>query len=101
MDRIALAIQETLKVYCISPDPNSSKQYLWKQFPEAQQELMRPLLSSRYTMAQSTLHNNNITPIYGSSMGSTFQLWIYKFVYFCVVKRVFIYIVNNFFTSFI
>lgn len=77
MDRFSLAIQEILKVHGISPDVNSPKHNLWVNFPEAQRELMLPLLSSRYTMAQP-LGNVAVSPIYGSKYGGTFQTWIYK-----------------------
>lgn len=75
MDRISLAIQETIKLYDISPD--SVRNNLWKSFPEAHQELMIPLLSSRYTMIQNT-ECVKISPIYGSHFGSSFLLWIHK-----------------------
>lgn len=78
MDRYALAIQETLKLYEISPDNNSNKFYLWLQFPETQKELMLPLLSSRYMIAQPVLANDLPTPIYGSNSGASFQSWLFK-----------------------
>ncbi|XP_056649111.1 serine/threonine-protein kinase ATR-like isoform X3 [Diorhabda sublineata] len=78
MDRYALAIQETLKGYEISPDPHSNKHYLWVQFPDTQREVMLPLLSSRYMIAQPVLATNLTTPIYGSTSGSTFQAWLYN-----------------------
>ncbi|XP_072378347.1 serine/threonine-protein kinase ATR [Diabrotica undecimpunctata] len=78
MDRHALAIQETLKGYEISPDENSNKQYLWSQFPDSQKEVMLPLLSSRYMIAQEVLASNLPTPIYGSNSGASFQSWLHN-----------------------
>lgn len=78
MDRTALAIQEILKTYHISPDERSSKHSIWKQFSEAQQELMKPLLSSRYISALNSLSFDYTLPIFGSSMGTSFQSWLYK-----------------------
>lgn len=77
VDRYALAIQELLKVHKISPDANSAKNYLWHQFPELQRQLMLPLLSSRYTIAQP-VETVFPAPIYGSNMGTSFQSWIFK-----------------------
>lgn len=77
MDRFALAIQETLKIYGISPDTNSPKHSIWKQFPQAHKELMVPFLSSRYTMGQ-ILEPITVSPIFGSNSGSDFQTWSYK-----------------------
>ncbi|KAF5293803.1 hypothetical protein FQA39_LY03288 [Lamprigera yunnana] len=75
MDRIALAIQEMLKTHGISPDVNSSRYYLWNDFSESQQEVMLPLLSSRYTMVQP-VEKIQTVPIYGSQFGSTFLSWV-------------------------
>ncbi|KAG5868652.1 hypothetical protein JTB14_031712 [Gonioctena quinquepunctata] len=78
MDRYALAIQEILKEYEISPDPNSAKISLWNDFPDAQKEVMLPLLSSRYMIAYPVLASNLPTPIYGTNSGASFQLWLYN-----------------------
>ncbi|XP_017770441.1 PREDICTED: serine/threonine-protein kinase atr-like [Nicrophorus vespilloides] len=77
MDRFALAIQEILKFYSISPDRNSQNNELWKQFSDSQQELMIPLLSSKYTMVQA-IGDIKVSPIYGSNFGSNFQTWLYS-----------------------
>ncbi|XP_044758902.1 serine/threonine-protein kinase atr [Coccinella septempunctata] len=78
MDRTALAIQEILKTYHISPDEKSSKHSIWKQFTESQQELMKPLLSSRYISALNSLSFDFTIPIFGSNLGSTFETWLYN-----------------------
>ncbi|XP_018574027.1 serine/threonine-protein kinase ATR-like, partial [Anoplophora glabripennis] len=78
MDRYALAIQEILKDYDISSDQSSSKYYLWEQFPESHKEVMLPLLSSRYMIAQPIVNNNFPVPIYGSNVGASFQSWLYN-----------------------
>lgn len=77
MDRYSLAIQEMLKLYGISPDNNTA---VWNEFPESQREVMLPLLSSRYMIAQPVLASNLPTPIYGSNFGASFQSWLYKYV---------------------
>ncbi|KAK5640945.1 hypothetical protein RI129_009492 [Pyrocoelia pectoralis] len=77
MDRFALAIQETLKFYKVSPDVNSSRYKLWMDFPDSQKELMLPMLSSRYTLLQP-VEKIPVSPIYGSKYGSTYDLWIYN-----------------------
>lgn len=85
MDRFGVAIQEILKHYSISSDENSSRNDLWKQFPESQQELMLPLLTSRYIVSnleEMTFPN----PIFGSSQGAEFQTWLYKWVFLIFVK---------------
>lgn len=77
LDRYSLAIQEILKLYGVSPDERSARNHIWKQFADTQQELMLPLLSSRYTVAQPT-DSNFSSPIYGSANGTSFHSWVYK-----------------------
>lgn len=77
LDRYSLAIQEILKVYSVSPNENLSGYYIWRKFNEAQQELMRPMLYSKYLNVQSTNFNLS-TPIYGSNIGTSFHSWIYE-----------------------
>lgn len=75
MDRYSLAIQEILKAYGISPASNCR---LWNEFPETQKEVMLPLLSSRYMIAQQVIASNLPIPIYGSNSGASFHSWLYK-----------------------
>lgn len=75
IDRYSLAIQEILKLHGISP----GNSILWEEFPETQREVMLPLLSSRYMIAQPNLASNLPTPIYGSNSGASFQSWLYKY----------------------
>lgn len=77
MDRFALAIQETLKTYGVGPEASTPKHKIWKQFPQTHKELMVPFLSSRYTMGQ-VLEPVQVSPIYGSKMGGSFQAWTHK-----------------------
>ncbi|KYB25791.1 Serine/threonine-protein kinase ATR-like Protein [Tribolium castaneum] len=77
MDRFAVAIQEILKNHDISSDESSARNDLWKQFPESQQELMLPLLTSRYIVSEMQ-EMDFPSPIYGSPEGSTFQTWLYN-----------------------
>lgn len=78
MDRFALAIQEILKTYKISPEKTSSGHRLWNTLSEAQKQLMLPLLSSKYTITQP-LEHVNISPIYGSRFGLTYESWLHKY----------------------
>ncbi|XP_044272747.1 serine/threonine-protein kinase ATR-like [Tribolium madens] len=77
LDRFAVAIQEILKNYEISSDASSARNDLWKQFPESQQELMLPLLTSRYIVSQMQ-EIDFPSPIYGSVEGSSSQTWLYN-----------------------
>nr|CAI5838056.1 unnamed protein product [Callosobruchus analis] len=78
MDRYALAIQEILKEYEISPEGHSSRKYLWDEFSDTHKEVMLPLLSSRYVVSQPVLANNFPTPVYGSHLGTSFHSWLYN-----------------------
>ncbi|KAL3272429.1 hypothetical protein HHI36_013911 [Cryptolaemus montrouzieri] len=86
MDRTALAIQEILRTYKISPDKNSVKHSIWEQLTECQQELMTPLLSSRYISARNSLIFESAVPIYGSTSGSSFQQWLYNWTCSLILK---------------
>ncbi|KAK9719934.1 Phosphatidylinositol 3- and 4-kinase [Popillia japonica] len=79
MDRFALAIQETLKTYGVGPEASTPKHKIWKQFPQTHKELMVPFLSSRYTMGQ-VLEPVQVSPIYGSKMGGSFQAWTHNWI---------------------
>lgn len=78
MDRYAVAMQELLKIYEISPDNSSSRHRVWMQFPENLQELMMPYLSSRYTILPD--ETVAVSPVFGSQFGSNYKSWIYKYV---------------------
>lgn len=84
MNRVALAIQEILKVYGVSPESTARKFELWNNFSENMKELMLPLLSSRYTVA--TCNDTPITthPIYGSNLGSPFKDWVYNWTSYLI-----------------
>ncbi|KAF7269206.1 hypothetical protein GWI33_017672 [Rhynchophorus ferrugineus] len=75
-DRVALAIQEILKVHEISPDQSSSRNFMWKKFSESQREVMTPLLSSKYIYVEK--YHKYSYPLYGSSAGASFQSWLYN-----------------------
>lgn len=75
MNRFALAIQEILKSYGIAPNKFGQKNDLWSKFSPYMQELMLPLLSSRYTIS---LQSNVVLthPICTSNLGATFTDWV-------------------------
>ncbi|XP_066138403.1 serine/threonine-protein kinase ATR [Euwallacea fornicatus] len=75
-DRVALAIQEILKTYEISPSEFSSRHFMWNKFSEAHREVMTPLLSSKYICVENSTSYR--CPVYGSSDGSSFQAWLYN-----------------------
>ncbi|ERL94616.1 hypothetical protein D910_11893 [Dendroctonus ponderosae] len=75
-DRVALAIQEILKTYEISPNPDSARNDMWTRFPEAHREVMTPLLSSKYICVEKFV--GYPCPVYGSGDGSSFQAWLYN-----------------------
>ncbi|XP_023017943.2 serine/threonine-protein kinase atr isoform X2 [Leptinotarsa decemlineata] len=79
LDRYALAIQEMLRAYEISPDTSSKKFSLWEDFPDSQKEIILPLLSSRYMISHCILPTNLPSPIYGSNSGASFQSWLFNF----------------------
>ncbi|XP_060518372.1 serine/threonine-protein kinase ATR isoform X2 [Cylas formicarius] len=75
-DRVALAIQEILKIYDISPTVTSSRHFLWKKFSESHRDVMTPLLSSKYICVEkSTVYP---CPVYGTSGAASFQTWLYN-----------------------
>ncbi|XP_065155593.1 LOW QUALITY PROTEIN: serine/threonine-protein kinase ATR [Atheta coriaria] len=72
MDTFALAIQETLRTYKISPDERGG---LWGSLTDVQKELMLPFVSSKYCNVSNrqVVHKG---PIYGSNLGSNFKRWL-------------------------
>lgn len=84
MNRYALAIQEILKVYEVSPEQNAQKSNLWNNFSDNMKELMLPLLSSRYTVAISSDKNISNHPIYGTNLGSSFKDWLYNWTSYLI-----------------
>ncbi|GJQ85421.1 hypothetical protein Trydic_g23851 [Trypoxylus dichotomus] len=83
MDRFALAIQETLKIYGIGPDTSAPKHCIWKQFSQTHKELMVPFLSSRYTMGQIQ-EPIQYSAIFGSAVGNSFQAWSHNWTYLLI-----------------
>lgn len=86
MNRYALAIQEILKVYGVSPEENAPNSELWKSFPDNIKELMLPLLSSRYTICVTSDKNVTVHPIYGSNFGSSFKDWLYNWTSYLITR---------------
>ncbi|RZF41501.1 hypothetical protein LSTR_LSTR000215 [Laodelphax striatellus] len=81
MDCLALAIQELLKIYNISP--NSP---IWKEFPEEIQNMMMPFLKTRYLNCQNAINRPaiNTHPIFGSNLGNTVKSWAYNWATFLI-----------------
>uniref|UniRef100_A0A8D9BTK4 non-specific serine/threonine protein kinase n=2 Tax=Cacopsylla melanoneura TaxID=428564 RepID=A0A8D9BTK4_9HEMI len=75
IDAFALAIQNMLSVYNVTPQAS-----LWQQFPEHTQEVMKPLTTSRYTMDMNAPEPNIPHPIWGSVKGSTHEQWTYSWI---------------------
>ncbi|XP_048511999.1 serine/threonine-protein kinase ATR isoform X2 [Athalia rosae] len=78
MGCFALAIQEILKTYSISPD-GDNREY-WEQFPNTVQQMIHPFLSSHYKITAIKDDNEYPHPIYGSEEGSTFDKWSYNWM---------------------
>lgn len=87
MDAFALAIQELLKLYSISPESNNN---LWSRFPDQTQALMIPMLTSRYKY-QDNKKNTIPDVIFGSKEAGTHlewaNLWAVKLISFCKDDR--------------
>nr|CAD7426912.1 unnamed protein product [Timema monikensis] len=73
MDAFSLAIQELLKAFKIAPSGKSAKKHLWDSFPENVQEVMKPLLTSKYKISVSRTSIPH--PVYGSSFGRSLCEW--------------------------
>lgn len=84
MNRYALAIQEILKVYGVSPEQTAPNRAIWNNFPEDMKELMLPLLSSRYTISVTSDEKVATHPIYGSNLGSSFRDWLYHWTSYLI-----------------
>ncbi|XP_046746064.1 serine/threonine-protein kinase ATR isoform X2 [Diprion similis] len=78
MGCFALAIQEILKTYSISPD--GTNRHCWKQFPNTIQQMIHPFLNSHYKITTIKDGNEYPHPIYGSEEGSTFNKWSYNWI---------------------
>ncbi|XP_023240203.1 serine/threonine-protein kinase ATR-like [Centruroides sculpturatus] len=87
-DCSSYAIQELLQIYQCNDisNPPSSGNNLWKRFPIDVQEILSPLLRSKYIPGQSKSGKNIQKPIYGSSFGDTFKHWVTNWIADLVVK---------------
>lgn len=78
-DCASLALQDLLQIYNIS-DKGDEKEgqgsKLWKRFPEHVQEILQPLLSSKYVSSSVCTWENLQKPIYGSAKGLKYKDWI-------------------------
>ncbi|KAH9492123.1 hypothetical protein Btru_027012 [Bulinus truncatus] len=89
-DGAAFALQELLIIYNIScqgetqvPNPHSK---LWKRFPEDIQEILIPLLNSKYVLTIDTKFANFPKPLYGSSKGKNFKDWVSNWTGYLITK---------------
>lgn len=80
-DCASLALQDLLQIYKISDklEENNecgSERRLWNRFPEHVQEILQPLLNSKYVSSSTFSWENLQKPIYGSVKGSKYREWI-------------------------
>ncbi|XP_071844608.1 serine/threonine-protein kinase ATR-like isoform X2 [Apostichopus japonicus] len=76
-DCSAYAIQEMLQVYqCGSKESTSSGQQLWQKFPQHIQEILTPLLHTKYVPSNPSVTRDVPKPIYRSAKGSTYKDWV-------------------------
>ncbi|KAL4227217.1 hypothetical protein ACF0H5_012662 [Mactra antiquata] len=76
-DCSAFALQELLSIYNISEtEEDGQSKKLWNEFPEHIQEILIPLLSSKYILATDHNWSNLQKPIYGTKKGNTFKDWV-------------------------
>ncbi|KAJ8029668.1 Serine/threonine-protein kinase ATR [Holothuria leucospilota] len=76
-DCSAYAIQEMLQIYECSNSPSSSGHQLWQKFPQHIQEILTPLLYTKYVPSHSSSFSSNVPkPIYRSAKGSTYKDWV-------------------------
>ena len=78
-DCASLALQDLLQIYnisdkCDEKEVQGSK--LWKRFPEHVQEILQPLLSSKYVSSSVCSWEKLQKPIYGSAKGLKYKDWI-------------------------
>ncbi|XP_074649776.1 serine/threonine-protein kinase ATR-like [Tubulanus polymorphus] len=91
-DCSAFAIQEIIQIYEITDcvDGNLAGRKLWNCFPGHIQEILAPLLNSRYILNANVTSNwSNITkPIYHSRKGQSFKSWVCTWTGFLISKVV-------------
>ncbi|XP_025077039.1 serine/threonine-protein kinase ATR-like isoform X1 [Pomacea canaliculata] len=89
-DCSAFALQELLQIYKIvdrlQGEKDSRGAKLWKRFPEQLQEILIPLLTSRYKLSTDMDWSNLPKPIYGSRKGNTYKDWVSNWTGYLVSK---------------
>ncbi|XP_048255679.1 serine/threonine-protein kinase ATR-like isoform X1 [Haliotis rufescens] len=77
-DCSAFALQDLLQIYEISEGKESDKtpNKLWRRFPEHIQEILIPLLTSKYKLASEAVWDKCPKPIYQSAKGGNFKDWV-------------------------
>lgn len=78
MDCFALSIQEILKLYHVTPT-TTPQSTIWNSFPENQQQIMQPLLTSRYNIAFQT-EKPTQHPLYLAAENLQFTRWIHNWI---------------------
>ena len=78
-DFVAFAVQELIQIYEITDDPeqNSPGSRIWKKFAEEVQEIISPLLNSRYMITTKYDYSSLHKPIYrGGRKGMVYNSWV-------------------------
>ncbi|RUS83841.1 hypothetical protein EGW08_008382 [Elysia chlorotica] len=89
-DCAAFALQELLQIYEISGQREdqglNSTSRLWQKFPEQTQEILVPLINSKYKLTVEAKYKNYPKPIYGSEKGKTFKDWVSNWTGYLISK---------------
>ncbi|XP_064619014.1 serine/threonine-protein kinase ATR-like [Lineus longissimus] len=86
-DCSALAIQELLQIYEVSStEEGSPGSRLWNRFPEHVQEILSPLLMSRYILSTTSDWSTLPHPIYHSKKGNNFNDWVCTWTGYLISK---------------
>ncbi|XP_055865310.1 serine/threonine-protein kinase ATR-like isoform X2 [Biomphalaria glabrata] len=89
-DCAAFALQELLQIYKISSQgetqsPNLNSK-LWKRFPEDIQEILIPLLTSKYKLTVDKKCASFPRPLYESEKGKNFKDWVSNWTSYLITQ---------------
>ncbi|BFY98653.1 hypothetical protein BsWGS_01693 [Bradybaena similaris] len=89
-DSASFALQELLQVYKIREagdhQNGTSKGKLWDRFPDQTQEILIPLLNSKYKLIQDTNYASFPRPLYLSEKGNNLVDWISNWTGYLITK---------------
>ncbi|XP_033108232.1 serine/threonine-protein kinase ATR-like isoform X2 [Anneissia japonica] len=86
-DCSAYAIQELLQIYnCHESKIDNPGGKLWKMFPEHIQEILLPLLHTKYVPSRQSTWASLTKPIYRSRRGKTYKEWVCTWTGYLVSK---------------